>query len=79
MEQPDFGHLVTIGEKYQAVFSITTPLAARWFFEKCVRHTMCFGLTRAEAERIERQNINFYVGHGISAEARRAQKLFGRM
>ena len=69
---------ITIGEKYNPIWDITTTEQVRSYFEECVRHTLqCRPeLSRAAAESIERQNIGYYSGYGNATEARRVLTLF---
>ena len=69
---------LTIGEKYGPIWKITTVEQARAYLEECIAHTMSRNpqMTREEAERIERQNIGFYAGHGDIESARRVMVLF---
>jgi len=60
-----FPRTVTNDEKYRPAMSVETESEAREYLEACIQHTMSLGLRRAEAERIERQNIAFAAYYGF--------------
>jgi len=66
----------TIGEKYNPILDISRQDYADEYFERCVQHTMSYGKTREEAEKIERQNIGYYAGYFSSEVAERVNRLF---
>lgn len=68
---------ITIGEKYGKAMKITTHSEADDYFEECVEHTMGFGWTREEAEKIERENIGYYSGFYDTETIDRVKQLFG--
>ena len=67
---------ITIGDKYGPAMGITEPADAAAYFERCVQHTMTFGTSRDEAERIERANLGYYAGYYSSETRHRVEKLF---
>lgn len=67
---------ITIGEKYGPAMEMTDQTNADAYFEKCVRHTMTFGSTREEAERIERSNFGYYAGYYGNETQVRVERLF---
>jgi hypothetical protein len=72
----DLPREITIGDKYGPAMKITNPTDAASYFEICVRHTMSFGSTRADAERIERSNLGYYAGYYDSETRMRVDRLF---
>jgi hypothetical protein len=70
------GSNVSIGTKYGYGMEITDEREAADYFEACVKHTMSFGVSRAEAERIERVNFGYYAGYYDHATRLRVEKLF---
>lgn len=67
---------ITIGAKYGPAMDITDQAEADAYFEQCVEHTMSFGKSRDEAERIERQNLGYFSGYYSSETADRVFRLF---
>jgi len=67
---------ITLSEKYGAAMKITDQAEADDYFEKCVRHCMAFGKSRAEAEAQERNNIGYWAGYEDSETRRRVETLF---
>lgn len=68
---------ISLGEKYMPAMQIETQAAADAYFEECVRHCMArFGMTRAEAERIERDNIGYFTGYYCRKVRARVEHLF---
>lgn len=67
---------ITIGEKYGYAMSVTDQAEADAYFEACVQHTMSFGKSREEAEKIERSNIGYYGGYYDHETMARTQRLF---
>jgi hypothetical protein len=72
----EFPDKITIGDKYGPALDITDQAEADEYFERCVRHTMRFGKTRAEAETIEKSNLGYYAGYGSSETRERVERLF---
>lgn len=72
----DFPSLITIGEKYKPAMDIQDQAAADEYFERCVRHCMSFGKTRAEAENIERQNLGYFAGYCSDETRERVERLY---
>jgi hypothetical protein len=68
---------MTIGEKYRPAMGIMDEGEAAEYFEACVEHTMRFGRSRAEAEKIERENLNYFAGYCDRDTQRRVESLFG--
>ena len=77
MARPVFADKVTIGEKYRLAMEITDEAEAREYFEACVEHAMRFGRSRSDAERIERENLNYFAGYYGRDTQRRVESLFG--
>lgn len=67
---------MTAGEKYGPAMKMTDHAEADSHFEKCVVHTMSFGHSREEAERIERQNLGYYAGYYDDETRARVERLF---
>lgn len=67
---------VTIGEKYGYAMTIETEGEALEYLDACIEHTMSFGATRVEAERIERANLGYYAGYYDHATRQRVERLF---
>lgn len=67
---------ITIGEKYDPAMKITDQAEADRYFEECVKHTMSFGSSREEAERIERSNLGYYAGYCDHETRLRVERLF---
>lgn len=67
---------ITIGEKYGPAMEIKSPEEAAEYFEQCVQHTMSYGRSRDEAEKIERQNLGYYAGYYDDATRERVERLF---
>ena len=67
---------ITIGEKYSPAMEIKTKDEAMAYFEKCVRHTMRFGIPREQAEAQERINIGHFAGHYDNETRKRVERLF---
>lgn len=72
-----FPEVITIGEKYGPAMEIEDPHLATQYFEACVQHYMRFGISREEAERIERTNLGYYSGYCNRATQARVERLFG--
>lgn len=66
----------TIREKYAPAMKITDPQEAAEYFEECVQHTMSFGTSREEAEKIEKSNLGYYAGYYDNETRLRVEKLF---
>ena len=67
---------ITIGEKYRPAMEIKTEEEAKVYFEKCVKHTMRFGVSRENAEVQERSNIGYFAGYYDTETRKRIEKLF---
>jgi hypothetical protein len=72
----DFPREVTIGDKYGPAMEITDQAQADAYLERCVAHTMSWGRTRNEAEKIERSNLGYYAGYYSDATRERVERLF---
>jgi hypothetical protein len=68
---------ITIDEKYRKAIEITDKEEADGYFEECVQHTMRFGKSREEAEKIECQNIGYYAGYYGFEAMKRVNGLYG--
>ena len=67
---------ISIGDKYGPAMEMADQAEADRYFQECVAHTMAFGKTQEEAEKIERTNLGYYAGY-YSAETRaRVERLF---
>lgn len=66
----------TMGEKYGPAMRITTQAEADAYLEECVRHSMMFEHTRAEAEDIERGNLGYFAGYYSHETRLRVERLF---
>lgn len=72
-----FPEKITIREKYGPAMAITDQSAADAYFGRCVAHSMRFGgLTRPEAERVERINLGYYAGYYDAQTQERVNRLF---
>ena len=68
---------MTIGEKYSPAMEITNAEVAKEYFESLVEHTMRLsGLTRLEAEQIERTNLGYFAGYYGHEVRLRVERLF---
>jgi len=68
---------ITIGDKYTPAMAITEQAAADTYFEQCVAHGMtCFGQSREDAEKIERDNLGYFAGYYDHATRERVERLF---
>lgn len=67
---------ITIGDKYRPAMDIQDPVEADAYFERCVAHTMTFGKSRAEAEKVERINLGYFAGYYSSETRERVERLF---
>jgi len=68
---------ITIGKKYGKAMNITNSDEASIYFEECVQHTMSFGKSREDAEKIERENIGYYAGYYDQETIKRVNSLYG--
>lgn len=66
---------ITIGDKYRPAMAIETQAEADEYFDVIVRHSMGFGMSREDAEKLERTNLGYYAGYGFDRE--RVERLFG--
>ena len=71
-----FDDEVKVGQKYRPAMKIIEQAEADEYFERCVEHTMRFGNSRQEAERIERANLGFYAGYCDAETRARVERLF---
>lgn len=67
---------VTIGDKYGPAMEIQTEAEALEYFEALVKHSMSFGKTRDEAERLERSNLGYFAGYYSHDTRERVERLF---
>src|SRR4051812_5648723 len=68
---------MTFAEKYRYAMTITDPAEAKSYFEKCVRQQMLnTGKPKAEAEKIERDNLGYYAGYYDSVTVQRVERLY---
>lgn len=67
---------MTNGEKYGPAMRARTQQVADECFAALVAHSMSFGNTREEAERIERSNIGYWAGYYDNETRRRVERLF---
>ena len=67
---------ITLREKYAPAMNITDQSKADAYFEECVKHSMSFGKTRAEAENLERGNLGYYAGYYDAETRERVERLF---
>src|SRR5688572_9962962 len=67
---------ITYGRKYDIAMRVNTQEEADAYFERCVLHTMQFGKTREEAEKIERDNLGYWAGYFDNDTRARVEKLF---
>jgi len=72
----DFAPSITIRDKYGPAMEIKDQAAADAYFERCVRHSMSHGRTRAEAEKVERENLGYYAGYYDDETRVRVEALF---
>ena len=67
----------TFGEKYEPAMLITDQKAADDYFEQIVTHSMkVHGLSRVQAEDLERQNLGYIAGYYGSPVRARVEALF---
>jgi len=71
-----FPEKITVGDKYGPAMDITDQAEADAYFARCVEHTMSFGITREEAESIERQSLGYYAGYCSNKTRARVERLF---
>jgi hypothetical protein len=68
---------VTYGEAYGPAMEITVQEVADGYFERLVRWSMeQGGLSREEAEEVERQNLGYYAGYYGPEVRARVERLF---
>ena len=65
-----------ISETYDPAMRITDQTEADNYFEWLVQQRISSGLTRAEAETVERQNLGYYAGYYDHATRLRVEELF---
>jgi len=68
--------IITNGEKYKPAMEITEQAKADDYFEALVRHCMGFGISREEAEDIERSNLGYFAGYYNAETRERIERLF---
>lgn len=67
---------VTIGDKYGPAMSITDQAEADVYLEDCIQHSMSFGESRDNAERIEKANLGYFAGYCDHETRERVERLF---
>lgn len=68
---------LTFGEKYDPAMRITDQAEADGYLELCVKHTMeLAGVSREEAERLERMNLGYWAGYFDHETRQRVERLF---
>ncbi len=67
---------ITIRDKYSPAMVITNHVEASAYFEKCITHSMAFGNSRENAERIERDNLGYFAGYYDNKTRERVERLF---
>lgn len=67
---------ITIGDKYGPAMLISDQAHADAYFEECVSHTMSFGKSREEAEKIEKANLGYFAGYYSRETRGRVERLF---
>lgn len=72
----DFPRDVMYGDKYGPAMEITDQADANAYFERCVRHMMSRGKSRAEAEKTERVNLGYYAEYYSAEVSARVERLF---
>lgn len=72
----DMPDQISIGDKYGPGMKIEDQAEADAYFEKCVEHTMRFGKTREEAEKVEKSNFGYFAGYCDEATRHRVERLF---
>lgn len=71
-----FGERITLSEKYDPAMKIEDQVEADAYLEACVEHTMRFGKSRADAEKIERSNLGYFAGYYKAETRARVERLF---
>lgn len=66
----------TLGEKYEPAMRIEGQREADEYFEVLVEHALRAGITRDEAEAIERQNLGYFAGYYGADVRARVERLF---
>lgn len=73
----DFPKKITSIDKYRPAMEITDQADADAYFEKCVWHDMVqHGMTRDEAEQLERRNLGCFAGYYDTETRERVERLF---
>jgi hypothetical protein len=67
---------ITIGDKYSPAMEIREQAEADEYFAQLVAHSMSFGVTRQEAERVERVNLGYFAGYYDHETRLRVERLF---
>lgn len=72
----DLPKVITYMDKYGPAMEITDQAEADAYFEKCVRHSMSFDLSRDVAENTERSNLGYWAGYYSHETRKRVERLF---
>lgn len=67
---------VRIGMKYESAMEFTDQAEADAYFEILVEHSMRCGLSRPEAETLERRNLGYFAGYYSNEVRERVERLF---
>lgn len=67
----------SIVDLYGPAMDIEDPAQAREYWEALVTMRMETGLSRAEAEACERQNLGYFTGYCDEATGKRVARVFG--
>jgi len=68
---------ITMDGKYRPAMKITEEAAADEYFEACVNHCIRMsGVTRLQAEVIEKTNLAYFAGYFDEETRRRVERLF---
>jgi len=68
---------ITIGAKYMPAMLIMEQADADVYFECLVEHALhCFGGERADAEKVERDNLGYFAGYYDHETRARVERLF---
>lgn len=67
---------ITLGDKYEPAMSIERQRDADEYFERLVEHSIRHGLSREEAESLERQNLGYFAGYYNTEVRARVERLF---
>jgi len=69
-------HNITLDDKYSPAMKIVSEDEAKQYFEVLVWHSMEHGLTREEAEGIEKTNLGYWAGYYSNETRSRVERLF---